>query len=79
MKFLETKFISKISIKSVFGINELHSKFVYKSQLYFTRNHEILLRNHEILLKTYDFYETMSCSLRNKINDLLTIRIYLKV
>ncbi len=28
MKFLETKFIFKTTIKSVFGINELHLKFV---------------------------------------------------
>jgi hypothetical protein len=36
IKLLETKLIFKI--KSVFGINELHLKFVYKLQLYFTRN-----------------------------------------
>ncbi len=69
--FLETKFIFKITIKSVFGKNELHLKFVYKSQenhnqiscVYFTRNQ---CKKHEILLKTYNFYERVFSFLRNK-------------
>ncbi len=44
-----------LRLLSVFGINELHLKFVYKLQLYFTRNQ----CKNEILLKTYDFYERM--------------------
>ncbi len=58
-----TKFIFKITMKSVFGMNELHLNFVNKLQLYFTRDQ---CKNMKYYRKLMIFMKECFSFVRNK-------------